>query len=207
LHNFGIAYTKIAPNKLSAQALAGTKVLIVDCAGELNAEELKAVGTFVRNGGYLITTDCALDGCLSRAVPGYIMWNGGYSPGELVDAHIFGGDPELLKGTVPHAYWKLDPKCQTVRILNHSAVTVLVASRQLIRDDPDNKGILACTFNHGKGRVLHLVGHFDNNNGRAFTNMLPDPAPAIGISLRQAIAANFIAEGLKAGQQKSESSE
>ncbi len=46
-----------------------------------------------------------------------------------------------------------------------------------------------------------MVGYFDYNSGRAFANLLPDPAPKIGISLRQAIAINFIAEAL--GQSES----
>jgi len=66
----------------------------------------------------------------------------------------------------------------------------------LSRDDPDRRGILAVTFTFGRGHVLHLVGHFDNNATLAFGNMLPDPAPEIGISLRQALAANFLVAGL-----------
>jgi len=69
----------------------------------------------------------------------------------------------------------------------------LARSRQLMRQDPSQKGILALAFSFGKGKVLHLVGHFDNNSKSAFTNMLQDPSPNIVISLRQAIATNFIA--------------
>jgi hypothetical protein len=197
LHNFGIACTKIGSSKLTQDALAGTKVLIVDCAGNLEAPELKVVNTFVHDGGYLITTDWALDGCLTRAIPGYVMWNSGYSTSEIVDARVVQSNSVLLKGTTRLAWWKLDNKCQTVRILRPDAVEVLVRSRGLLRDDPDQLGILAFTFQYGRGHVLHLVGHFDNNADRAFNNALPDPAPGIGISLRQAIAANFIAEALE----------
>jgi len=199
LHNFGIACTKISPRKLNSDALLGTKVLIIDCAGELQTDELRAVAQFVHNGGYLITTDWALDACLARAIPGYVMWNSGYSPSEVVDAHVVAPDSELVRNCAPRAYWKLDSKCQTVKIMRPDKVTVLVRSRQLMRDDPDQIGILAFTFNFGKGKVLHLVGHFDSNSDRAFNNALPDPAPGMGISLRQGIAANFVAEALKRG--------
>lgn len=196
LHSFGIPFTKIASNKLLGNGLVGAKLLIVDCAGNLQPAELEAVNHFVKNGGYLITTDWALDGCLVRAIPGFVMWNGGYTSSELVDAHVVADDPPLLKGTVPRAYWKLDNKSQTLRVLKPNAVEVLVRSRLLLRDDPDQLGILAVTFNYGKGKVLHLVGHFDNNSEHAFNNALDDPAPGLGISLRQAIAANFCAEAL-----------
>ncbi|HEY9776462.1 MAG TPA: hypothetical protein V6C81_22060 [Planktothrix sp.] len=197
LHSLGILCNKIGTSKLTSVSLDGTKLLIVDCAGNLNADELKVVGDFVHNGGWLITTDWSLDGCLTRAIPGYVMWNAGSTPAELVDARVVEPDSDLLRGAVRRAYWKLDNKCQTVRILRPDAVHVLVRSRQLTRDDPDQLGILALTFNYGKGRVLHLVGHFDNNDDRASNEALPDPAPGIGISLRQAIAANFAAGALE----------
>jgi hypothetical protein len=202
LHNFGIPFTKISPNRINDAALAGTKVLIVDCAGELQPDELRTVGQFVHNGGYLITTDWALDGCLTRAIPGYVMWNSGYSPSEIVDAHVMTPDNEFVKACASKAYWKLDSKCETVKVMRPDQVTVLVRSRLLMRDDPDQAGVLAFTFNYGKGKVLHLVGHFDSNSDRAFNNALPDPAPGMGISLRQGIAANFIAEALKQGAEQ-----
>jgi len=57
-------------------------------------------------------------------------------------------------------------------------------------------GALAVNFTFGRGQVLHLVGHFDNNAGFAFTNTLPQPATGIGISLRQALATNFLVDAL-----------
>lgn len=196
LHSFGLEHTKLRASKLAETSLAGTKIMVVDCAGNLQTPALQVIRDFVRDGGYLITTDWALDGCLSKAIPGYVTWNGGYSASEVVDASIVAPDSSLISGTVQHAHWKLDAKCQLVKLLR-ADVCILVRSRDLMRDDPDNLGILAVTFPFGKGHVLHLVGHFDNNSDRAFSSALPDPAPRIGISLRQAIAANFVVEALR----------
>ncbi len=218
LHNFGFNFNKINPNAISKVSLANTNVLIVDCAGEIPTSGLEVIRNFVANGGYLITTDWSLDNCLARAIPGFVEWNSANSVSELVDAAINknageSGNADLLLNVVPRAYWKLDNKCQMVKIRRPDAVTVLVRSKRLAYQDPnrtfalndrgntalvDNIGILALTFKYEKGRVLHLVGHFDNNTDLAFNNSLPDPAPRIGISLRQAIAANFIAAALKA---------
>lgn len=198
LHNFGVLCNKMPASKMSPESLAGTKIIVVDCAGDLKTDELKMINLFVRNGGYLLTTDWALEGCLTRAIPGYISWNSGYSPKELVDANVVGpSEYDLLRNVPPRSYWNLDMKCQTVHVIKPNDVQILVRSKALRRDDPDQIGILAVAFPYGKGRVLHLVGHFDSNSDRAFNNMLPDPAPGIQISLRQAIAANFIAEALK----------
>ncbi len=197
LKAFGLGCSKVPPEQLNKYDLSKSKILIVDCAGNVPQEGLLAINKFVRGGGYLLTTDWALEGCLQKAVPGFIEWNGdNTSETRVVDAYIKTEDPVLTQGTVPRAHWKLDKKCQLMRIIKPDRVEVLAASVQLKSDDSQGLGNLAATFRFGKGRVLHLVGHFDYNSGRAFNNLLPDPAPKIGISLRQAIAANFIAEAL-----------
>src|SRR5947207_1577158 len=82
----------------------------------------------------------------------------------------------------------------TLCVLKPNVCHVLVRSRALVGEDPDRMGILAVEFSVGRGHVLHLVGHFDNDSGLGFVgpNSIPDSAPVIGISLRQALAANFI---------------
>src|SRR6185369_13580905 len=157
---------------------------------------LQILKKFVLNGGYLITTDWSLENCTQRAFPGILEWNGGYSGSFLADATSMYPDSPYCKNVPTQAFWKLDNKCQTVRVRRRDMVKPLVRSRYLLQDDPDQIGILACTFDYGKGKVLHVVGHFDNNSDLAFNNALPDPS-AIGISMRQAIMANFIVEGLE----------
>ncbi|HEY9682346.1 MAG TPA: hypothetical protein V6C86_12265 [Oculatellaceae cyanobacterium] len=198
LHYFGLPYTRIGTNTVAKYDFSHASVAIVDCAGNLNQESVDTLRSFVFDGGYLVTTDWALDNFLVRAFPGAIEWNGGYSYPDLVDAIIVEPNPDLIKNCVPHARWKLDDKCQTVKVRRPEYVHVLVRSPMLCRQDPDGRGILACTFQYGKGQVLHVVGHFDINSTGTFVNSLPDPAPRIGIGLRQAIIANFVVAGLNA---------
>lgn len=200
LRSFGIPHTRANTGKVLESLLSGARVLVLSCAGWIPDQLLTPINKFVENGGYLITTDWALDGCLNRAFPGFVEWNGGYSSKGVVDAVVVAQDSRLFVGAVPYAHWKLDAKCQTIKVLKPKMVHVLVRSRQLMREDPDNLGILALTFKYGKGHVLHLVGHFDNNSDQAFVNALPDPAPGINISLRQALAANFLITALKSEQ-------
>ena len=202
LHNFGFSYTKISTNALPKTDLRNTAVMIVDCAGNLSQEAADAVRTFVLQGGYLITTDWALDNCVARACPGFLEWNGGYSYPDTVDAVIVSSDPELTAGCSNSARWKLDDKCQIARVRRAGCARVLARSTMLAKADPDGLGILAATFDYGKGKVLHVVGHFDNNSTGAFNTQLPDPAPNMGISLRQGLIANFIVMGLKAHPQE-----
>ncbi len=196
LRALNINHTSIRRGKLKDLDLRGVRVLVVNCAGEVPRESLQKIRDFVAGGGYLLTTDWALDGCLQKAFPGYATWNGGRSRTPVVDARLVDRQTSLVANTVSLAGWKLDDAAHTIRVSNPSTVKVLAVSSQLANEDPDRQGILALTFAFGRGRVLHMIGHFDNNAAFVFTDSLPDPAPQIGIALRQALAANFIVEGL-----------
>lgn len=200
LKNLGIPHTTIGSGQLDRIGLSRSKVLVINCAGMLDRESLQGIRDFVTRGGYLLTTDWALDNMLRQTFPGYVEWNKGKSKGNVVDAQVVLPDREFFQGTVSNASWKLDEESQTLRVLKPEAVKVLAVSRGLAPLDPDRQGILAVTFNFGKGKILHLVGHFDNNSLPLLPRHLPDPAPIIGIGLRQALAANFVVSGLERGQ-------
>ncbi|MBN9396046.1 MAG: hypothetical protein J0H83_12435 [Candidatus Melainabacteria bacterium] len=211
IRSFGLPSTKVPSSKLPETDLSQTRILVANCGAEFNEASIKTIRDFVAQGGFLLSTDWALDACLKKAFPGYVEWDGGYTENRVVDAVIVDRDPVLLAGVPRVAHWKLEDKSQTVRVLKRREVQVLARSRALIQmqmgpnatfvtqyshpvlnGDPVCEGTLALTFSYGQGHVLHLIGHFDNNADRAFTNALADPAPIIGIGLRQAIACNFI---------------
>ena len=192
-----IPYRHIKAREISSELLGSCKVLIINCAGDLKRDKLQSIRDFVSQGGYLLTTDWALDHMLTQTFPGYVSWNKGINSKDIYDAEYLAPDPILANNTVSSAFWKLDQASHTVRILKPGSVKVLVASRQLASEDPDHAGALALIFPFGRGYVLHMVGHFDNNAKIAIGNFLPDPVPSLGISLRQAIATNFIVAGLE----------
>ncbi len=196
LHSFGVRHTTVKSGKLSDVPLDDVRVLVVNCAGKIPNDSYQKVRDFVARGGFLISTDWTVSNLVERCFPGYIAWNGGKTANKVVDATVTDPDPILFAGAVRSSGWKLDDGSQMVKVLNPS-VRILARSRTLASEDPDRAGILAVVFAFGRGQVLHLVGHFDNNAVLAFGNMLPDPAPSIGISLRQALAANFLVEGLQ----------
>jgi hypothetical protein len=199
LRNFGLPSTKISPNAIARADLSRSKILVVNCGANFDADGLEKIRDFVAHGGFLMTTDWALDSCLQKAFPGYVEWNGAYTDNSVVDAVVVDRDPDLTRGVPRVGFWKLEDKSQTVQVIRKLEVQVLVRSRQLMGREPSELGILALTFPYGDGQILHLVGHFDNNADRAFNNALPDPAPAITIALRQAIAANFIMAAAREG--------
>lgn len=202
LSNFGIVHKEVSLPNLEKALSSGAEVAIINCPGEITPGQVEPLRDFVRNGGYLLTTDWSLAGCLAGAFPGYVSWDGAYSNKEIVDGVVVDRESDILKGTVPRAPWKLDEKSQIVKVLRPGDVEVLVRSRTLTNEDPYGKGILALTFPFGKGRILHLVGHFDTDSDASNANMLADAAPEIKISLRQAIAANFVLMGLATNSER-----
>lgn len=207
LRTFGLPHTRVSVKKFAELNLAATKIVVVNCEGHLPPEAITRLRTFVGMGGSLLTTDWALQNVVEKAFPHTIRWFKGYytdsTRSHIVDAVVVGEDPELLKGVPPIGHWQLVKKSQIVRIVKAENVSVLARTR-MMSEDPAGLGILAVTFTYGAGRVLHLVGHFDNNSELAFNTAIPDPAPGLGLSLRQAIAANFVAEALKQHQDRSE---
>ena len=195
LDEASIAYSDASKSKLDQQ-LSRALVVVLNCPAELSEPQLSSIQAFVHAGGALVSTDWALDGSVSRMFPGYLVWKGAYSNPETVDAVPVQPDNPLLRGASGVVPWRLDDKCEIVQLSAGHKIDVLVRSRQLAKEDPNNLGVLAATFTYGRGKVLHLVGHFENNNGLLFADAVPDPSPGIQISLRQAITLNFICEAL-----------
>lgn len=200
LRTFGLPYTRVTPKKLAETNLDNAKIIIVNCEGHLPMDAITSLRRFVAMGGSLLTTDWALQNVVEKAFPKTIRWHQGYytdgAQNRITDAVVVSRDPELTAGTPPVGHWQLVKKSQIVQIINPDDVLVLARSRSM-REDPTMLGILAVTFKYGNGHVMHLVGHFDNNSELAFNTAIPDPAPGLGFSMRQALAANFIANALK----------
>lgn len=209
LNNMGVPHREIKAKELRDVSLDGVKVLVINCEGKVPEDCQEKVRQWVIRGGYVISTDWTLHSFVEKAFPGMIAWNGGKTDGTVVDALVLNTDPTLTRG-VPSARvgWKLDEESQMVKVLRPDVVTILARSMKLSQDDPnrDNNpnpnmwGILACEFPYGRGRVLHLVGHYDYNSPLSFSrNVLPDAIPGQGIGLRQAISTNFLLQGLERG--------
>ncbi|CAN5296999.1 hypothetical protein BH10CYA1_BH10CYA1_28910 [soil metagenome] len=196
LRALGIQYERVGSGDLKDMPLDNVKVLIVDCAGSAPRESFQRIRDFVVRGGYLLATDWALDNLIEKAFPGYVEYDRKKNAEAIYDAYVVNPEPVLFANAVTNAHWKMDESSHLLRVVKPGSVRVLARSRKLEKEDPGSQGVLAVVFPFGKGYVMHMVGHFDNNGFFKFTNALPDPAQAIGISLRQALASNFVVAGL-----------
>lgn len=211
LSSFGIPFTRIGPKQLSNYDLAKTKVIVLSCPGALSPEESRSLANYVKMGGYLITTDWALE--ILNETKGFvrIIEPSGFELQEqVVDAVGLSADP-LCKNIPSDAFWKIAKESKAVRIVQPNYCTVVARSKMLMNmelghiakyrppeeNDLYQAGILAVLVDYGRGKIFHLVGHYDNDANTAFVNDVPDQAPGIQISMRQAMATNFIAEAFE----------
>lgn len=204
----GIHFKEIKARELRDISLNNTKVLVINCEGKIPEEAIEPIRQWVVRGGYLISTDWTLHSFIERAFPNTIAWNGQNTDGSAVDALMVARDPSVMIGMpAQRATWKLDQESQMVKVLRPEVVQIIARSQMLtsrtnaknFRAQPNAnlQGILACEFPYGRGRVLHMVGHYDYNGPTSFTrHILPDAVPGAGIGVRQVIATNFLVQGL-----------
>jgi FHA domain len=170
-----IKYDLVEVKRLERTSLAGRKVVFVNCthlAPSLTA--IRNLKEFVKAGGYLISSDWSIVNVIERAFPGYIaaLVKPGnmkvLTPDEVIRISEVPGSGHhfLLNGTSigrNRAKWWLEESSYPFSVLRPKDVDVLIDS-----DDLDRKyGVrpVAVTFRFGRGRVMHMLGHFFQQEG------------------------------------------
>lgn len=196
LESLNLNYKIMSKKAFDSYDLSAAQVVIIDCGpNNLSWNAGIKIRDFVIRGGYLLTTDWMIDRLDQHVFPGFICWNGATNRVRMYEASLVGKHPALFRHAVTNGAWKMDIHCHLIRVLNKEKVQVLAASRELAAEDPDGLGALAVVFPFGRGYVMHMMAHFDR--GKSSKNYsLDDASPAIGISLRQAVAINFVVAGL-----------
>ncbi len=197
LDSLGLQFNIMNKKQFDSYDMSGAQVLIIDCGPHnLSFNGAVKIQNFVKNGGYLLTTDWMIDRLDQNVFPGFIAWSGANNRQKMYEASLVGKHPALFRHAVTNGAWKMDIHCHLIRIFNREKVRVLATSPELAQEDPDGLGALAVVFPFGRGYVMHMMAHFDR--GQAIGGYsLDDAAPAIGISLRQALAINYVVAGLQ----------
>jgi hypothetical protein len=155
----------------SRRSLSRARVVCVNCARRPTAIEkhqlLPRIKEFVRGGGWLLTSDWAVDPYLTGTWPGYVkvVSLSRHQPDTTVTVRSLTPDSPLLKGVFRHRHrtlWWLEETSTFFRA-RHPKVRVLVTS-----DDARKRfgtGDVVIEFRPGRGRVLHLLGHYYQKDG------------------------------------------
>ncbi len=196
LESLGVPYKIMSKKAFDKYDISSAQVVIIDCGpNNLSFNSGIKIRDFVIKGGYLLTTDWMIDRLNQHVFPGLIAWSGATNRQKMYGASLVGKHKELFRHAVTNGAWKMDIHCHLIRIFNKEKVRVLAVSDALAQEDPDGLGALAVVFPYGRGYVMHMMAHFDR--GQDVTGyLLADASPAIGISLRQALAINYVVAGL-----------
>lgn len=195
LESLGLPYKIMNKKAFDSYDLSNAQVVIIDCGpNNLSWNGGIKIRDFVIKGGYLLTTDWMIDRLNQHVFPGFIAWSGATNRQKMYEASLVGKHPALFRHAVTNGAWKMDIHCHLIRVFNKEKVQVLAVSDALKQEDPDGLGALAVVFPFGRGYVMHMMAHFDRGQVKGYE--LPDASPAIGISLRQALAINYVVAGL-----------
>ncbi len=156
-----LPHTVVSPRQLAKMTLNAKQLVIINCPGELGPIALEKVRKFVNAGGFLYTTDWALQNVVQRAFPGFVRFNGNETANDVVEVEVKSSDNNFLKHlklSKENPKWWLESSSYPIRILNPEKVEVLITSREMKKKYGDAP--IAVTFQYGDGRVLHIASHF-----------------------------------------------
>ncbi len=147
------------------------RAIFYNCTSKpLSEAALDRIEGFVRNGGYLFTTDWGLENVLERRFSQYVrtLRDRGrviMTDDETISFQAATKHPLLrgLPGGAKTSRWWLEDSSILIDVVAPQAVDVLIRSKEL--KSRYGSDVVAVTFKHGKGRVVHVLGHFFQKEG------------------------------------------
>jgi hypothetical protein len=191
----GLGHGTIASDDLARNAPdQEIRAIFYNCTGRpASARTLENLERWVKEGGYLFTSDWGVENVVEKAFPGYVksVRDGArlvMTPDETITFTIAPGKHQLLAGLPPEAEtsrWWLEDSSILFSIVKPEAVEVLAVSADLERKHGSK--FVAVTFPYGKGRVVHALGHMFQKEGNLR-----------GAYAMQRLLLNFLYQAIKA---------
>ena len=178
LEELQVPYTLLRPfDVIDGYDFSRHKVVFWNCSENVfpprtRAPLAAAVREFVRGGGYLFTTDWGVANVIGPSFPGTLETSGAVRPlpEMILDVQPAKAvrDHALLDGVFPegvHLKWWLESASQDVMVAHGADVEVLIEAARLAAPPLSRSPVIAATFVAGRGRVLHVMGHFYQQKG------------------------------------------
>ena len=157
----GMPFTLVSPERFEKSNLRPDQIVFVNCPGNLSPKGLRNLEVFVREGGFLFTTDWALRNVLEHAFPGFVEFNDRPTGDEVVRIELLDREDPMLK-TVLDAnddpQWWLEGSSYPIRVLDQQRVKVLIRSKEIEQQHGESPVLV--TFDYGAGTVYHMISHF-----------------------------------------------
>jgi hypothetical protein len=134
------------------------RVVFINCTGGYAADMPERMAAFVEEGGYLVTSDWALDGVLEKAFPNRLRWNRKGTNDEIISVEPYTDSlwsEIVVLGANPQWWlWGSHP----IEVVDTASVQVEAASHDLLQKY--GTPVVAARFSHGRGQVFHVISHF-----------------------------------------------
>jgi hypothetical protein len=154
-------FTAVTPAQLGQVDLRRDQLLVLNCPGDVGAENVARIRDFVAIGGSLFSTDWALERVVQRAFPGTVEHGGTDTRDDVVPIEVLAHDNPFLRGVIDGAdepRWWLESSSYPIRVLDRDRVQVLIGSRELGRRY--GEPAIAVLFRWGEGEVFHMISHY-----------------------------------------------
>lgn len=159
----GIPYGLINQIDLDNLDLRPSQTLIINCpAARVSKKALKKIKKFVKDGGFLFSTDWVLLNVLQKIFPEYVKYNEQPTGDDVVKIEIADKDSPYLEGLFESKdadpQWWLEGSSYPIKILKPEDIKILIRSREMKKkygEDP-----IVITFEYGEGTVFHMTSHY-----------------------------------------------
>jgi hypothetical protein len=162
----GLPYTLISMSNLAQFKLDPKQSLLINCPGIIENDSEKIIEnikSFVRNGGFLLTTDWSLRNVLEPVFPGFARYNDRPTGDECVRVEILDKENPFVRGVMDNPelddpVWWLEGSSYPIEIINKEKIKVLIFSDEL--KERYGEGNVAIYFTYGEGTVFHMISHY-----------------------------------------------
>ncbi|MFX0006334.1 MAG: hypothetical protein ACFFA7_02470 [Promethearchaeota archaeon] len=177
-HMYASLKKVIREKDILKEDLSQYDVLLIGCPGsDIPHASYPKVKDFVMNGGWLITTDWAIQSIVENIFPGFIRWNRERTADAVVACQIIDPNHPFLEGVLSEIQqskwqkqtvkntkknefrWWLETRSFPIQILNPQDVRVLIGSWEI--QNKWGESPVLVEFDYGKmgGRVIHMISH------------------------------------------------
>ncbi|MFW9877804.1 MAG: hypothetical protein ACFFG0_32380 [Candidatus Thorarchaeota archaeon] len=157
-----VPYVLVQPEEVSQIELKPDQILIINCPGNIYDDVLPNIKEFVKQGGFLFTTDWALLNILEKIFPELVKYNQKPTGDDCVAVQVVDKSNKFLEGLFKadeEPIWWLESSSYPIQILDKKKVKVLVTSKEM--EKKYGEAPIVITFEYGEGgTVLHMTSHY-----------------------------------------------
>ncbi|MEJ2250198.1 MAG: C1 domain-containing protein [Candidatus Lokiarchaeota archaeon] len=150
-------------------------MVLIGCSGKrIPTTTYSKIQRYVSQGGWLLTTDWAIERIVERIFPGYIRWNRRRTDDAVVSCQILKPSHPFLDGLLNEMQqskwksqgakkeefkWWLENRSYPIEVLNPNLVNVLISSRELELRWGSSPVFMYFDYGNNGGRVIHMISH------------------------------------------------